>query len=41
MWDQVTVTSNRECGGATELHAKIDMHVSRVQPVLARNFIHL
>ena len=31
MWDQLTVTSNRECARAAELRAKIDMRVSRVQ----------
>ena len=31
MWDQLTLTSNRECARASELHAKINMGVSRVQ----------
>ena len=31
MWDQLTVESNRECARAAELHAIINMRVSRVQ----------
>ena len=38
MWDQLTVTSNRECAPPTQLHAKSDMRVSCVQRCAGKNF---
>ena len=38
MWDQLTVTSNRECARAAELRAKINMRVSRVQRCGGKKF---
>ena len=38
MWDQLTVTSNRECTRAAELRAKIDMRLSRVQRCARKKF---
>ena len=38
MWDQLTVTSNRECAPAAELRAKNFMRVLRVQCCGGKNF---
>ena len=36
--DQLTVTSNQECARATQLAAKMDMRVSRVQRWAGKKF---
>ena len=38
MWDQLTVTSNRECARATESRAKVNMRVSRSHRCAGRKF---
>ena len=38
MLDQLTVRSNRECARATDLRAKINMRVSRVQRCAGKKF---
>ena len=38
MRDQLKVTSNRECAGAAELRAKINMRVLRVHRCAGKKF---
>ena len=38
MWDHLTVTGNQKCACATQLRAKMDMHVSRVQRCVGKKF---
>ena len=38
MWEQLTVTNNRDCARAMQLRAKSDMRVSRVQRCAGKKF---